>query len=74
MGGTAQGLKALQKVRSYYGDKVIPVDLGPMDGMPSKDELMAMVGKPEYNSDPAYRNKVERLFEQAFGTQDYSPI
>lgn len=74
MGGTAQGLKALQKVRSYYGDKVIPVDVGPMDGMPSKDELMAMVGKPEYNSDPAYRNKVERLFEQAFGTQDYSPI
>jgi hypothetical protein len=69
MGGTAQGIRALQKVRSYYGDKPIPVDVGPIDGAPSKEELMAMVGKPEYNSDPAYRAKVEKMFEQVYGSQ-----
>jgi hypothetical protein len=74
MGGTAQGLRALQKVRSYYGDKPIPVEVGPIDGAPSKEELQAMVGKPEYNNDPAYRAKVEKMFEQVYGTQDYSAI
>lgn len=74
MGGTAQGLRALQKVRSYYGDKQIPVDVAPLAGAPSKEELMAMVGKPEYQTDPAYRIKVEKMFEQAFGSDDYAPI
>jgi len=74
MGGTAQGLKALQKVRSYYGDRPIPVDMTPVDGAPSKEELNAMVGKPEYLTDPAYRAKVERMFEQVYGTQEYSAI
>ena len=74
MGGTAKGIKALQKVRNYYGDKTIPVDVGPAAGAPSKEELMAMVGSPEYQSNPAYRIKVEKLFEQAFGTDEYSAI
>ncbi len=74
MGGTAQGLRALQKVRSYYGDRPIPVDVGPVEGAPSKEELMAMVGKPEYKSDPAYRAKVEKAFEQVYGTEDYTPM
>ena len=74
MGGTAQGLKALQKVRSYYGDRPIPVDMTPVDGMPSKEELNAMVGKPEYLTDPGYRAKVEKMFEQVYGTQEYSAI
>jgi hypothetical protein len=64
--GTAQGLRAWQKVRSHYGDKPIPVDVGPIDGVPSKDELMAMVAKPEYQTDPAFRMKVEKWFEQRF--------
>ena len=74
MGGTAQGLKTLQKVRSYYGDRPIPVDMTPVDGAPSKEELNAMVGKTEYQTDPAFRAKVERMFEQVYGTQDYSAI
>lgn len=74
MGGTAQGLKALQKIRSYYGDRPIPVDVGPIDGLPSKDELNAMVGKPEYQTDPAFRLKVEKMFEQVYGTQDYTAM
>jgi len=64
--GTAQGLRAWQKTRSYYGDKPIPVDVGPVDGLPSKEELMAMVAKPEYQTDPAFRMKVEKWFEQRF--------
>jgi hypothetical protein len=46
----------------------------PVDGAPSKEELNAMVGKPEYQTDPAFRAKVEKMFERAYGTQDYSAI
>ena len=67
MGGTAQGIRALQKIRSYYGDQSVPVDVGPTEGAPSREELVAMVGKPEYTSDPAYRMKVERMFEKMYG-------
>lgn len=74
MGGTAQGLRALQKIRSYYGDQAIPVDVGQPEGAPSKDELQSMVAKPEYQSDPAYRAKVEKMFEQVYGSQDYQPM
>lgn len=74
MGGTAQGLRALQKIRSYYGDKPVPIDVSPTSDAPSKEELMAMVGKPEYQSDPAYRAKVEKMFENVYGKQEYSAI
>lgn len=66
MGGTANGIKALMKLREAYEGR-IPTQSAPIDGAPSKDELMAMVGDPKYQSDPAYRTKVERLFQQAFG-------
>ena len=36
MGGTAQGMKALQKIRSYYGDQTVPVNVGVPEGAPSK--------------------------------------
>jgi len=65
-GGTAAGIKALQKLRSSYEGRV-PVETAPSQDMPSKDELYEMVGKPEYKTDPAYRRKVEKMFEQAFG-------
>jgi hypothetical protein len=74
MGGTAQGIRALQKIRSYYGDKAIPVDVGNVDGAPSKEELQSMISKPEYQSDPAYRAKVEKMFETVYGTEQYSAI
>jgi hypothetical protein len=74
MGGTAQGIRALQKIRSYYGDKAIPVDVGNVDGAPSKEELQSMISKPEYQSDPAYRAKVEKMFEAVYGTEQYSAI
>lgn len=68
MGGTAQGLRALQKVREFYGD-IQKIPVAPQDpaGRPSKEELQAMVGDPRYAKDPAFRMKVERLFEEAYG-------
>lgn len=71
MGGTAQGLRALQKIRSYYGDQAIPVNVAQPEGLPSKEELQHMVGTPEYQNDPSYRAKVERLFDQVYGTEEY---
>lgn len=65
-GGTAAGIKALQKLRSSYEGRV-NVETTPSSDMPSKDELYEMVGKPEYKTDAAYRRKVEKMFEQAFG-------
>jgi hypothetical protein len=67
MGGTANGIKALMKLRESYEGR-IPTQSAPVDGAPSKDELYAMVGDPKYKSDPAYRSKVERMFAQTFNS------
>jgi hypothetical protein len=61
MGGTAKGLKALMKVREAYEGR-IPIETSPIEGAPSKDELYQMVADPRYKSDPAFRQKVEKMF------------
>ena len=66
MGGTAKGISALEKLRSSYEGR-IPTESVPVEGAPSKDELYQMVADPKYQSDPAYRTKVEKLFAQNFG-------
>lgn len=63
MGGTARGINALMKIREAYEGRV-PVDSIQMEGAPSKDELYQMVQDPKYKTDAAYRQKVERLFQQ----------
>jgi hypothetical protein len=63
MGGTARGITALMKVREAYEGRV-PLQSTTLEGTPSKEELYAMVGDPKYKSDPAYRQKVERMFNQ----------
>lgn len=63
MGGTARGLQALLKIREAYEGRV-PIESAPIDGAPSKEELYAMVADPKYKTDAAYRQKVERLFNQ----------
>ena len=63
MGGTAKGLRALMKIREAYEGRV-PIETAPIDGAPSKEELYAMVADPKYKSDTAYKQKVERLFQQ----------
>jgi len=62
MGGTARGLTALMKVREAYEGRV-PIESMPAEGTPSKEELYAMVADPKYKTDPAYRQKVERMFQ-----------
>ncbi len=66
MGGTARGLTALMKVRSAYEGRV-PLEVAPVEGAPSKEELYAMVADPKYKSDAGFRQKVERLFAQHLG-------
>jgi hypothetical protein len=66
-GGTAKGILAMSKLREAYEGTRIPKDSVPVEGAPSKDELYAMVGDPKYQSDPAYRAKVEKLFMANFG-------
>lgn len=65
MGGTARGLNALMKIRESYEGR-IPVESAPIDGMPTDQELQSMVGDPKYQTDPAYRQKVERLFNARY--------
>lgn len=67
MGGTAKGIKALSKLRETYEGTKIPLNSVPVDGAPSKDDLYAMVNDPKYKTDTAYRQKVERMFQQTFG-------
>lgn len=64
--GTAKGLRMMLKLREAYEGTRIPVQSVPMEGSPSKDELYAMVGDPKYKTDPAYRAKVQKMFEANF--------
>ena len=57
---------ALEKIRAAYEGRV-PTESAPADGAPSKTELYAMVGDPKYKTDPAYRAKVEKMFQASFG-------
>ena len=68
LGGTAEGQRVMQKLRGLInGKQEIPTVSLPGD-MPDKTELQAMVADPKYQTDPVYRKKVERAFEQAYGT------
>jgi hypothetical protein len=65
MGGTARGLRALMKLRETYEGR-IPTEVAPAEGMPTDQELEAMVGDPRYQSDANYRKKVEKLFSARY--------
>jgi hypothetical protein len=66
MGGTAKGIAALEKLRASYEGR-IPTETTPVDGVPSKEELQQLVADPKYQTDPSYRAKVERAFQQVYG-------
>ena len=66
MGGTARGIAALEKLRASYEGR-IPTETTPVEGTPSKEELQQLVADPKYQTDPAYRKKVERAFQQVYG-------
>lgn len=70
-GGTAGGIKAIQKLRKFMGETTrIPAQVNPEpDALPSQDECYAMVKDPRYQSDPSYRKRVEQTFARVFGTE-----
>tara|TARA_R100000664_G_C2756696_1_gene144656 strand:- start:1374 stop:2141 length:768 start_codon:yes stop_codon:yes gene_type:complete len=67
MGGTANGIRALNRLRNYYGEKDIPVHVTPdAESMPTEAELREMVADPRYNTDTAYRRKVTEAFAAVY--------
>ncbi len=66
LGGTAEGIRVLQKIRNMIGEQEIPVVSVP-GSRPDKAELQAMVADPKYQTDPVYRQKVEKAFQEAYG-------
>ena len=68
MGGTATGIRALNRLRQYYGEKDIPVNSTPdAESMPTEAELREMVADPEYNKSSAFRKKVADAFARHYG-------
>jgi len=74
MMGTADGIKVLNKIRRYYGEQTIPTQSVDVEGQPSGDELNSMIADPRYLTDQAYRNKVEKAFERAYGGSVKVPV
>lgn len=66
-GDTAKGIKALMKLRESFEGR-IPLETvkTATEDSVSKEDLDAMVANPEYKTNPAYRAKVERLFEKMY--------
>lgn len=70
MGGTANGMRALMRLRESYEGRIplketIPGDIGLSD-----EELHARVGDPKYQTNEGgFRDKTERLFELRYGGQ-----
>ena len=74
MGGTAGGIRALNRLRQYYGQKTIPVDATPnMEHIPTDEELQAMVADERYDKDPSFRRSVIEKFTQKYGSDANSP-
>ena len=65
--GTAQGIRAVNKLRRYYGEQPIPIAAAPVESRQSPEELYKMVADPRYGTDTAYRQSVEKAFQDAFG-------
>jgi hypothetical protein len=63
---TARGIRAWLKARESFEGRV-PVQAAPVEDAPSKEELDSMVGDKRYKTDPAFRAKVEKMFEKMYG-------
>ena len=70
-GGTASGIRALRSMRRFYSDvSTIPPQVEPpLDALPSEKACYAMVAYERYNTDPAFREKVESIFARKFGSK-----
>ena len=70
--GHQNGVKVIEKIRSYYGEQPIPTTEPTEDLGISQDEIKGMVADKRYGKDPAFTAKVEKLFERAF-PGEYKP-
>lgn len=59
MGGTAQGLNALVKIREAYEGRM-PIESAPVEGKMTQQELISKMNDPRWNSDPSWRMQIER--------------
>ena len=66
LGGTAEGIRVIQELRGMIGEQEIP-SISIPGSRPDKAELQAMVADPKYATDPVYRKKVEKAFQEAYG-------
>jgi hypothetical protein len=64
MGGTAQGMKALLKLREYYEGRVPLADTMPRGDLPSRADLELMVKDPRYYTDESFYNKVAEGYKR----------
>ena len=68
MGSTAEGILALNKLRTHYtGEPPIPTTGSSASGLPSKQELYAKVADPRYQTDNGFREQTEKEFIAVFG-------
>jgi hypothetical protein len=64
-GGTANGIRALTRLRQYYGEKALPVHASPdISDVPTQAEFENLIADPKYNTDPAFRQKVYKQLER----------
>jgi len=68
LGGTAEGQRVMQKIRGLINGKQDMPTVAIEGSMPDKAELQAMVADPRYQTDQAYRNTVEKKFQEVYGT------
>ena len=66
LGGTAEGIRVIQKLRGMIGEQEIPTISIP-GSRPDKAELQAMVADPKDATDPVYRKKVENANQEDYG-------
>lgn len=67
LGETAAGIQAIQKIREFYGEQPMPMQNTAGEGMPTKQELSAMLNDPKYDTDADYKAKVDGLYTKMYG-------
>jgi len=68
LSSTAEGVKALEEIMALNKSSVMPNNPTAVEAKPSVDDLRSMMKDPKYwkdgEKDPAYIQRVSKLFEQ----------
>lgn len=71
---TALGVQTLEAIIAQTREARIPTQEATVKSGRSEDELRQMVASPEYQSNPAFRKKVEQEFAEFYGQQPYQNV